>query len=125
MTLSHGVRVLVGSAAWSMSGSHLLASDVMSDFESSQLKSEYGPVRSVRLKTPGLAFVNSRALAFHSGGSMVHIRFAEAVWIIAYQTDIYDADGRQPAENYLCHTFLAPGTSNNSSGPMAAPLFRR
>jgi hypothetical protein len=28
-------------------------------------------------------------LAFQAGGSMV--RFAEAVWIIAYETEIYDA----------------------------------
>jgi hypothetical protein len=106
MPTFNGIRVLVGIAAWSMFGFHLMASDVISDFESSQLKSEYGPVRSVRLKTPSLAFVNSHALAFHDGGSMVHIRFAEPVWIIAYETEIYDEGGRPPAENYLCHTFF-------------------
>ena len=32
--------------------------------------------------------------------------FAEPVWVIAYETEIYDADGNEPEENFLCHTFF-------------------
>jgi hypothetical protein len=60
----------------------------------------------VEIKTPYLLAVEPDALAFHSPGSMLQLRFPETVWIIAYETDIYDASGRTPRENFLCHTFL-------------------
>ena len=37
---------------------------------------------------------------------MRDFRFAEPVWIIGYQTDVFDANNAQPRENYLCHTFF-------------------
>ena len=34
------------------------------------------------------------------------LRFAEPVWVIGYRTDIVDARGESPHENFLCHTFF-------------------
>ena len=101
-----GFRLGCAIAASFYAGTLLFGTNLITDFEPAQLSSQYGPVKKVVLKTPGLAFVDSHALAFHSAGSMVHLRFAEPVWIIAYQTEIYDSSGRPPVENYLCHTFF-------------------
>lgn len=79
---------------------------VLTDLKASHLKSAHGPVKQVSLKTPALTLVDSHKLAFHAPGSMVQFAFAEPVWIIAYETEIHDAAGQPPAENYLCHTFF-------------------
>jgi hypothetical protein len=82
------------------------AADLLTNFKPSPLTSEYGLVQQVEIKTPYLLAVQPDELAFHSPGSMLQLRFPEAVWIIAYETDIYDATGQTPQENFLCHTFL-------------------
>lgn len=38
---------------------------------------------------------------------MKTFRFGEDVWVIGYKTEILDAHGRTPQENYLCDTFLS------------------
>jgi hypothetical protein len=80
--------------------------DLLADFQDSPLTSEHGRVRQIELRTPRLLHVGSHVLAFHSPGSMLHFRFAEPVWVLAYETEIHDADGKKPAENFLCHTFF-------------------
>jgi hypothetical protein len=82
------------------------AADLLTNFQPSPMKSEYGTVQQVEVKTPYLMAVEPDMLAFHSPGSMLQLRFPEPVWIIAYETDIYDASGHTPVENFLCHTFL-------------------
>ena len=79
---------------------------VLADYQASPLKSPHGPVQQVELRTPDLLLVDSHVLAFHSPGSMLQFRFTEPVWVIAYQTEIHGPDGKEPAENYLCHTFF-------------------
>jgi len=37
---------------------------------------------------------------------MKDFQFAERVWVIGYKTDLLDAHGARPGENYLCHTFF-------------------
>jgi hypothetical protein len=101
-----GLLPTAAMAALLFPGQGLRGSELTVDLQPSELTSAYGPVKQVVLKTPRLTSLDSHALAFYSPGSMVHFRFPEAVWIIGYKTDIYDAAGRPPTENYLCHTFL-------------------
>jgi hypothetical protein len=54
----------------------------------------------------GLVELESGALAHHLPRAMKDFQFAEPVWLIGYRTDILDAQGNQPRENYLCHTFF-------------------
>ena len=91
--------------------------DLLADFQPSSLKSEYGPVQQVELRTPYFLSVESHVLAFHSPGSMLQFRFAEPVWVIAYETEIYGADGKSPKENYLCHTFFGNQNVEQLSTP--------
>jgi hypothetical protein len=91
--------LLVGSRAAS-------ASDLLTDFQPSPIQSDYGNVQQVEIKTPYLLALEPTTLAYHSPGSMLHLRFPETVWILAYETEIYDSSGQTPKENYLCHTFL-------------------
>jgi hypothetical protein len=37
---------------------------------------------------------------------MRDFRFAEPVWVIGYQSSIYDPEGKRSRQNYLCHTFF-------------------
>lgn len=109
---------LAGAAVWLSCASPAHGGDlVLTDFEPSQLTSEYGPVKRASLQTPGLALVDPHMLAFHSPGSMVHFRFAESVWIIAYETEIQDANGQPPAANLLCHTFFGTAHVEQLKGP--------
>ncbi len=54
------------------------------------------------------AFLNVEpgSLALHLPGAMLNFRFDEAVWIVGYRTSLLDAQGSEPKENHLCHTFL-------------------
>lgn len=82
------------------------ASELLTDFQPSSIQSDYGTVQQVEVKTPYLLAIDPAALAYHSPGSMLQLRFAEPVWVIAYETEIYDANGQQPKQDYLCHSFL-------------------
>ena len=59
----------------------------------------------MEFQTP-LLELEADVLAHHLPGAMMHFRFAEPVWVVAYETSILDAQGRAPRENYLCHTFF-------------------
>jgi len=45
-------------------------------------------------------------LAAHLPQAMKEFTFEEPVWLVAYKTEILDAQGRTPKENFLCHTFF-------------------
>ncbi|MGH7752222.1 MAG: hypothetical protein ACREN5_05360 [Gemmatimonadales bacterium] len=79
--------------------------EILSRFEPSPIRSEHGNTSQVEFSTP-LVEVDSGALAHHLPQAMRDFRFAEPVWVIAYRTEVVDARGRPPRDNYLCHTFL-------------------
>lgn len=99
-------RHCLAAAFCLVAGQALSAADMLTDFQPSPIQSDYGSVQQVEIKTPYLLAIEPAALAYHSPGSMLQLRFPETVWIIAYETEIYDAAGQAPRENYLCHTFL-------------------
>lgn len=82
------------------------ASDLLTDFQPSPLQSDHGNVQQVEIETPYLLALEPAALAYHSPASMLELRFPEPVWVLAYETEIYDSSGQPPKEDYLCHTFL-------------------
>jgi hypothetical protein len=83
----------------------LPGAEVLTDFRPAAVRSEHGAVSEVDFST-GLVELESGALAHHLAQAMKDFRFGEPVWVIAYQTEIVDAAGRPPAENFLCHTFF-------------------
>ena len=68
---------------------------VIDDFRPSSMKSAYGTVSSVALKSD-LTLVEKGALAHHSGGQEIDFRFDEKVWLVGYKTGIYDAQNLMP-----------------------------
>lgn len=81
-------------------------SDTLLDtFVPSRIKSAHGQVSLIQFSTP-LIELDADSLAFHLPRAMMHFRFAEPVWIIAYETEMLDAQGRPPRDNHLCHTFF-------------------
>jgi hypothetical protein len=89
----------VGAAAGA--GAELLAS-----FQPSPIRTDYGPASEVHFST-GLIELESGVLAHHLPHVMKEFWFDEPVWVIAYRTDLVDARGNRPSENYLCHTFFS------------------
>jgi hypothetical protein len=79
--------------------------EVLADFRPSAVRSEHGAVSEVQFST-GLVGLESGVLAHHLAQAMKDFRFDERVWMIAYRTEILDAAGRPPEENFLCHTFF-------------------
>lgn len=79
---------------------------LLTQFRPSAERSISGPLYEVEFST-GLVELDSGSLAHHVPYAMKNVRFAEQVWIVGYRTDILDAKGKTPRENYLCHTFLA------------------
>ena len=79
--------------------------NLLTDFRPSPIASPYGAVSRVEFSTP-LVELESGVLAHHLAKAMKDYRFGEPVWVIAYKTEILDAQGRPPRENYLCHTFF-------------------
>jgi hypothetical protein len=79
---------------------------LLTDFRPSPIRSEYGNAVEVEFST-GLVELESGVLAHHLPQAMRDFRFAERVWVIGYRTEIRDARGRVPRENYLCHTFFS------------------
>jgi hypothetical protein len=78
---------------------------LLTDFRPSTIQSEHGAVSEVDFST-GLVVLESGVLAHHLMQAMKDFRFAEPVWVIGYQTEIVDAAGQSPQENFLCHTFF-------------------
>jgi hypothetical protein len=79
--------------------------DLLTEFRPSAVRSEFGAVSEVEFTT-GLVELEAGVLAHHLPQAMKDFRFAEPVWVIAYDTAIADAAGRPPQENFLCHTFF-------------------
>jgi len=77
----------------------------LTEFRPSAVRSEHGAVSEVEFTT-GLVELESGVLAHHLAQAMKDFRFAEPVWVIAYHTEILDAAGQPPQENFLCHTFF-------------------
>ena len=82
------------------------AADLLTDFEPSRQESSYGAVSVVRFSTSEVV-LKPGALAYSPPGSVRELRFSEPVWVIGYQTEIRDAQGKPPAHNYQCHSFLS------------------
>jgi hypothetical protein len=82
------------------------AAELLSGFQPSSVRTDYGLVSEVHFST-GLVELESGVLAYHLPRAMREFRFDEPVWVIGYRTDLTDARGNRPAENYLCHTFLS------------------
>jgi hypothetical protein len=80
--------------------------ETLSRFRPSAIHTDYGVASDVEFST-GLIELESGALAHHLPQAMKEFRFAEPVWVIGYKTDILDAHGKSPRENYLCHTFFS------------------
>ncbi len=98
-----------GSTAWLL-GLALLClrasgAELLTDFRPSAVQSEYGAVSEVEFST-GLVELESGVLAHHLAQAMKDFRFDERVWVIAYRTEVVDAAGQPPQENFLCHTFF-------------------
>jgi len=69
------------------------------------VQTEYGQASEVHFST-GPVELESGMLAHHLPQAMKDFGFAEPVWVIGYKTDLLDAHGNSPKENYLCHTFF-------------------
>jgi hypothetical protein len=82
------------------------AVELLTGFRHSQVQSDYGPANEVEFSTPQVE-LEAGALAHHLPQAMKDFRFAEPVWVIGYKTEIVDARGKSPRENYLCHTFFS------------------
>jgi hypothetical protein len=79
--------------------------ETLSDFRAAGFTSQYGAVSSIRFQS-ALIELDAGSLAHHPHGAMKLLRFAEPVWVIGYRTEIVDARGASPRENFLCHTFF-------------------
>jgi len=88
-----------------LSGAATTSGQLLNDFRPSPVKSSYGKATQVEFST-GLVELESGVLAHHLPQTMRDFRFEERVWIIGYKTEIRDASGKTPRENYLCHTFF-------------------
>lgn len=82
------------------------AADLLDHFRPAAVRTSYGAASEVEFST-GLVVLESGVLAYHLPQTMRDFQFAEPVWVIGYRTEIFDAQGKAPRENYLCHTFFA------------------
>src|SRR5437762_4565817 len=88
----------------SCAGSH--AAEPLTGFRPSAFHTDYGVASEVEFSS-GLVELESGALAHHLPQAMKVFWFAEPVWVIGYKTDLVDSSGKNPRENYLCHTFFS------------------
>jgi hypothetical protein len=79
--------------------------EFLTDMQPSTVRSEHGAVSEVQFST-GQVELDAGVLAHHLMRAMKDYRFAEPVWVIAYRTEIRDAQDKPPQENFLCHTFF-------------------
>ena len=80
-------------------------SELLTGFQPSTVRSEYGAVSEIRFSTP-IIELESGVLAHHLPQAMRDFRLAERAWVIGYKSEIIDSQGKPPRENYLCHTFF-------------------
>jgi hypothetical protein len=103
MPLSCGIPILALLVL--LCGTTARAAELLTDFRPSAIQSEYGSVRQVEFST-GAVVLEPGVLVHHMPQAMKDVRFAEPVWVIAYETTISDAAGGPPRDNFLCHTFF-------------------
>ena len=80
--------------------------ELLAGFQPSSIRTDYGLASEVHFST-GLVELESGVLAYHLPHAIREFWFDEPVWVIAYRTDLIDARGNRPPENYLCHTFFS------------------
>lgn len=95
----------LAAAIWLICVVRLDGAEPLTEFRPSPLRSAHGPVMQVEFATP-LIELEADVLAHHMPRAMMHFRFAEPVWVVAYETEMLDAQNRAPRENHLCHTFF-------------------
>jgi len=83
-----------------------LTAELLTRFNPSPIRTDYGVASEVHFAT-GLVELESGVLAHHLPQAMKEFWFDEPVWVIGYKTDLVDARGKSPRENYLCHTFFS------------------
>lgn len=83
-----------------------LSAEILANFRPSAVRTDYGVASDVEFST-GLVELEPGSLAHHLPQAMKNFQFAERVWVIGYKSDILDAKGLTPRENYLCHTFFS------------------
>jgi hypothetical protein len=81
------------------------AAEMLTGFRPSAVHSDYGAVSEVAFST-GPVVLEPGVLVHHMPQAMKDFRFAEPVWVIAYETTISGAAGGPPRDNFLCHTFF-------------------
>jgi hypothetical protein len=97
--LSWLVCILGGAAATARA-------ELLTGFRPATIRMDYGVASEVHFST-GLVELESGVLAHHLPQAMKEFWFAEPVWVIGYKTDLVDARGKPPRDNYLCHTFFS------------------
>src|SRR5262245_7548042 len=80
--------------------------ELLTGFRPSPIHTEYGSTTEGTFSS-GFVELEPGMLAHHVAYAMKDLRFDERVWVIGYKTEILDKRGRNPQENYLCHTFFA------------------
>src|SRR3954453_17003719 len=100
------MRLVICIAVTLLSATAAERDELLVNYRASDSASEYGTVNEVEFST-GLVVLEPGTLAHHQPGAVRHVRFPEPVWLVGYQTEIRDAAGHAPRENYLCHTFFA------------------
>ncbi|MGH9428263.1 MAG: hypothetical protein ACRD2L_18420, partial [Terriglobia bacterium] len=83
--------------------------DSLTEFEPSGQTSAHGKVSQVQFAT-NLIDLKADSLVQAPEGAVKHFRFGERVWVIGFQTQIFDPSGEPSRENYLCHTFISNQT---------------
>ncbi len=96
----------VALACLAIHGQKARAVEILSDFQASSRSSGYGKVSEVEFST-GLFTLNAKVLGYMQAGTAREFRVGEPVWVISYKTEIYDAQGKPPTQNYVCHTFVS------------------
>src|SRR5262249_36061413 len=108
--LKAGAGIPIRAVVWLLCGccrgGAATAPELLPRFPPSSIPAAYGLASVVHFST-GLVELESGVLAHHLPRAMRDFWFNEPVWVIAYRTDLTDARGNRPAENYLCHTFFS------------------
>ena len=81
------------------------ATELLTEFQPSDRESSYGTVSQVQFSS-GLVDLQADTLVQSPKGTRKVLRFNEPVWLVGFKSEIVDAEGQPPQENYLCHTFF-------------------
>lgn len=93
LALLSAISVLSGSA------------EVLKNFQPARSVTSYGMVSYIEFASAMIS-LEPQMLAAHLPQAMKEFTFEEPVWLVAYKTEILDAQGKTPRENFLCHTFF-------------------